>query len=758
MAKGKKAAVHDSAEVELTRTSDIESTPQGVVKRWLAELSVADETEKEWRAEAEKIWKVYEAENQKANSFNILWSNTEILMASVYNSTPQPDVRRRFRDADPVGMAVSTVLERSLSYVIDDYDFDSEISDSVLDMLLVGRGFPRIKYEPRFIQVGPDGAMPGVPAGAYQEPPAQAMPADAMVQPADGAQAAPPHERLADQQVACEHVQWNKFRRGPGKRWNDLPWIAFEHEFTMEMAQEKFGPQIAAKIKYSQGADTERASDDKRVKEIFKVAVVHEIWDKDRRRVLFIAPTCSDAPCLVVDDPLQLKGFWPCPKPAYAVQNSRTLVPTPLFRLYKEQAAELDRISARINKVVNALRLRGAYSSHLPELAGILEADDGTMLPIESPAEVAAMGGLDKAIWIMPIDKLQLVLQSLYQAREQTKQTIYEIIGIGDILRGASDPTETAKAQQIKSQWGSIRVQKMQREIQRMVRDLMRLKAEVIAQQFTPEQLAAITNVQLPTADQKQQAQMSLQMASRQPPQMDPMTGQPMPPPPPDPQAVQIAESPSWDEVMEVMRSDEMRSYRIDVETDSTVAETLQRDMTGLAEVISGVGNILGAIQTGLPVEVAKEVALAIVRRARLGSAVEDALENFEAPPPQAPDAGEQLMAAKEQILELIRSEGEKQVREKDAAAEHEAGLQQYDQQIQQTLGTVGQVAQQGSQAIEQTAQTAQASQQLLQQVVQITSSLAQAVTALQQQTAQIGQTMQAIIQAIQSPPPGRAR
>jgi methyl-accepting chemotaxis protein len=165
--------------------------------------------------------------------------------------------------------------------------------------------------------------------------------------------------------------------------------------------------------------------------------------------------------------------------------------------------------------------------------------------------------------------------------------------------------------------------------------------------------------------------------------------------------------------------------------------------------VISGVGNVLGAVATGLPVEVAKEVALAIVRRARLGSAVEDALENFQGPPPQAPDPGQQLEATKQQILDLIKSEGEKQVREKDALAEHQAGLQQYDAQIQQTLGQVGMVAQSGA---EQTQQVTQAVGQAAQMNHQALAQLGQLMQQFTQVVAGMQQTMQQVVAAVSAP------
>jgi hypothetical protein len=639
----------DSSDLILKTPDEVEKSPQGIVRRWVAELSMADETEKDWRKEASDIWGIYESEKQKANSFNILWSNTEILTASVYNSTPKPDVRRRFRDKDPVGKSVSLVLERALDYEIDDYDFDASISDAVLDAMLTGRGLIRIKYDPKF-------APAVAQAASYTDSPSEQQKPATGAASGDPGEAAPqeqmaPEERLVDEMVECEHVSWDKFRRGPGRRWPDVPWIAFEHDFTFEMALEKFGEAIATELEYLQGEGTEhlnKTESDKETRSIFKTCKIQEIWDRGKRRVLFISPTYKEQPCLIAEDPLHLKGFWPLPRPVYAIANSRSLLPTPPYRLYKQQAKELDRISARINEIAEHLRVRGLYASQLPEIAGVLEAGNGVMSPVQNAAEIAAMGGLDKAIWLMPIDRLKAALDSLYLARNEIKQTIYEIMGIGDILRGASDARETAAAQEIKSKWGSLRIQKIQREIQRMVRDVIRLKAEVIAERFSQRTLATITNVQLPDVRQKMMAQQAAMQAKQ--------SGQPIPP-----ELQKILSTPSWDDVMGVLRSDSLRQCRVDIETDSTVAETINRDMQGLSEIATSVGGILAAVAQGLPMDTAKEFALAIVRRARLGNAVEDALESMEQPK-QAPDPEMQ-----KQLQELQQ---ENQQLKADSAAE----------------------------------------------------------------------------------------
>ncbi len=86
----------------------------------------------------------------------------------------------------------------------------------------------------------------------------------------------------------------------------------------------------------------------------------------------------------------------------------------------------------------------------------------------------------DHIMWY-PIDVISAALEKLYLARDQIKNVIYETTGISDILRGLTDPNETLGAQQIKTQWGSLRVQRKQAEVARFARDLFRLKAEIFA-------------------------------------------------------------------------------------------------------------------------------------------------------------------------------------------------------------------------------------------------------------------------------------
>ena len=595
----------------VTTVDQLESTPAGLVRRWLSEWEIADKAEKTWRNDVREVWDLYHSKNPADNTFNILWSNVETLRPAVYNSTPRPDVRRRFRDADPQGKVASTVLERALTFQLDQNDFDHEIQQVVLDVLVSGRGIARELYVPVF------GQMDESREGEWLDE-------------------AEPAQEVVDETGATRHVRWDKFRRGAGSKWSELPWIGFEHDFGFDELVRMFGREKAEKCPLSE-APPEAQHQDKECRQLLKTAKVYEVWDKASRRVLFICEGYKAEPLLVVDDPLKLTNFWPIPRAIYAIEDSESLVPAVPYKKYEAQAKELNRITTRINKIVNALKVRGAYASHLAEVGRIISADDNQMVAIENASEIANMGGLDKAIWIMPIDRLVQVLEGLYIAREKTIQAIYEITGLGDVMRGVSNPHETLGAQQIKSQWGSLRLQRLQRDVQRFIRDLLNIKGEMIAEHFMPETLEAMTGIQLPSAEEKQLLEQKLAM-SQQPGLMGQLAN-----PQAQGEAEQIKEIlslPSWEEVMALLKSDTLRQYRIDIETDSTVQETVMRDAQGMQEAITGIGALFAtvapAVQAGyLSVDVVKSLASAVARSARMGQAVEDAIDQIEQPPPQ---------------------------------------------------------------------------------------------------------------------------
>ena len=84
----------------------------------------------------------------------------------------------------------------------------------------------------------------------------------------------------------------------------------------------------------------------------------------------------------------------------------------------------------------------------------------------------------------MPIDMIANTITALVALRKQVIEDIYQIMGLTDIMRGATDPGETLGAQQLKTQYGSTRIRDKQREMVRCARDLVEITAEIMCSEF----------------------------------------------------------------------------------------------------------------------------------------------------------------------------------------------------------------------------------------------------------------------------------
>lgn len=646
---------------------DIGTSERDIVRRWLLEIQLADKGEKDWRKRATEVYEKYRAKKRKPNSFNILYSNTETLRPAVYNSTPKPDVRRRYRDSDPIGKAVSQVMSRALEFTVQTYDLDCVLKSDVLDFLLTGRGLSRVRYVPSFRQVGDVGETGKEDAETELDHESQ-----------EGLT-----EELTWEQAVAEHVNWQDFRRGPGRTWEEIPWIAFRHRLTRDQCIEYFGERIGRAINLTlpQEDSVSKLKDEDPVKRLFETGEVWEIWNKEDKEVLFVSDG-YDLLCKRDDDPLGLEGFWPIPKPLYCIEDTDTLEPVVPYDQYAEQADELNEISGRIRKIVKAIKVRGVYDSTVSEISQVMKGDDNELIAAANVSQFMERGGLEKMIWMLPIDPSVKALQVLYEQRRECIDNIYAITGISDIMRAATDPQETAKAQTIKSQWGTMRLQRMQREVARYARDLVRLLAEVIENKFQPETLAKMTEVNLPTQQQVQQQMMMAHAQWQQQAQAAQMQGQQPPPQPQMPQNVA-----TWEAVLKVIKDKGERAYKVDIETDSTVAEQLQGDLTGLQEVLGSVSKVGEAfapwvMQGALPVDAFKELVLTVCRRARLGNAVEDAFDKMQQPKPP-PDPNQAKMAEIQANAQSDQQNMMMEAKLDTMRMEQEKQLEQFKQQMQ---------------------------------------------------------------------------
>ena len=604
------------------------------VTKWLAEISAAKKREKDYRKEGNRVLDIYEGKRLSSEQeslpnvpYNILYSNTETLLPALYSAVPRPVVQRRFKDDDPLGAASADAGQRGLEFLVDTniegYEtYDETVRAAVLDALLPGRGVTSLSYDAEI------GQVPVSPTDDKDEP----------LEPP-----ATPEEYKKSELVCTETRSWNRVYFGYAKRWSKVPWLAYEEQIDKPEAVRLFGKEIAEQLNYTIGEEKDennnRQSDDEDTGGT-KTTTVYQLWDKTSKKVIFLSESYHYGYLKEDDDPLGLTGFFNMPKPLMFLEKSNDLLPVALYLLYENQATELNRLTKRITKLVEAIKARGLYDAELgDDLANIMDAEDNTLVPADKSASLAAEKGLANAIWFMPLEALTNTLIQLYQARQQCKQIIYEVTGISDIMRGSSNANETLGAQEIKKSFGTLRLKRLQSEVQRYARDLLRMMLEIAASKFSDETWEKMTGLHYLTA-QEEEAANQIKMAAQQ-------SGQPL-----DEKTQAFVSRPTWSSVLGLLRDDTQRAYRVDIESNSTVQPEATEDQKNIAEVMNAMAQYLNGVaplvQSGaLPFEAAQSMLLAITRRFRFGAEIEEYVKKMKAP--EKPDDGKAAEQAKMQ-------------------------------------------------------------------------------------------------------------
>lgn len=513
--------------------------------------------------------------------YNILWSNIENLKPAIYARTPKPEVERRFLDKDPVGRCAADALERTLSYYLHVTPFGSVMRQTRLDYLLVGRGVPWVRYVPTFKQAGPTGS------GQITED---------MIAGDDE-----PLEEIDYEDVIADYVHWKDFGHNVARTWEEVfvvwRWVYLTRE---QMKLRGFEDWNTIPLDHCDKELKDLPGDDG------KKASICEIWDKNTRKAYWIAkahPKFLD----VREDPLQLDKFFPCSEPMYATLSNDSLIPVPDYAEYQDQAQELDELTNRIGLMQKAVKAAGVYDASQPALKRLLtEGVENELIPVESWAAMAEKGGIKGAIELLPMQEIAATLLILYETRDKVLADLYQITGLSDLIRGDTKASETATAQQIKSNFINLRLSEKQREMQRLARNTIEIMGNIIARHFTLDTIKRVSGLQLFTEAEKEQARASMQMAQgpaiHPPAQMSQSQPEGQPPAPAaapslPPEIQERLDQPSWEQVYALLQDNPDRCFRISIETDSTIESDQQQEQQAASEFVTAIGGFLQQAQ-----------------------------------------------------------------------------------------------------------------------------------------------------------------
>ena len=394
------------------------------------------------------------------------------------------------------------MLERALDYEITHYgDYKSAMNQSVNDRLLGGRGTSWVRYEPHIVGSEADGM--DMPEDGLE------ITEDIDEAETEGGMYREDQERIEYECAPVDYVHWRDFGLTVARTWEEVTAVWRKVYLGRPALVERFGEELGGRIPLDTKPETSKSFSEK-MGEGAKEACIYEIWDKTSGEVIWLSKSMGE----ILDtraDPLKLENFWPCPKPLFSTLTTDSLVPIPDFVLYQDQARQLDTLADRIDGFIQALKVRGVYDASEPSLARLFsEGENNSLLPVKNWNAFAEKQGMQGAINLVDIAPIAQALTMSYQAMEQVKGQIYEIMGIADIQRGQTDPNETLGAQVIKSNNAAGRLKTMQHAVVDFATELLSIKAQIICNHFTDDTIVKISGAMQLSDTDKQYIQPAL--------------------------------------------------------------------------------------------------------------------------------------------------------------------------------------------------------------------------------------------------------
>lgn len=444
-------------------------------KRILEIIKDAERKFDPYQSKADRIDKLYsslqslsgfgiEGDGLLDREYNLFWASVEVIKPSIYSRPPVPVVTPKFKDRKPVNRVTSELLERCAVAGFDESDIDQVMLAVRDDLVINARGVIWLTYEDE----------------------------------SDG------------ERVCIEHLDRKDFGHSIARKWSEVGMVWRIAWLTRAEAVERFG--VAAEAA-NYGTHKERVGDDAWASDDDK-APFYEVWDKTEKKVYWVNEGCEDY--LDSGEPhLKLKGFFPCPRPAYGTMQRRSLVPVPDISYIEDQLETINSLTVRIHDLCEKLVVKGIIPAGTEvgdAIETALRSDDASYMMISVPA--MSIGDGAKVEWL-PIDMVAQAILSAVEARREIIGNVQELFGIADIMRGETDAQETATAQKLKSQYGSVRIRDRVAELVRIARDAVCIMVEIMAEEFSWETMLDMSQMELPTTADVKKEMKELERAAK---------------------------------------------------------------------------------------------------------------------------------------------------------------------------------------------------------------------------------------------------
>lgn len=504
--------------------------------------------------------------------FPLWWSVWKIRQPITFARLPIPSLKDTKGD-DPFGRTACVLGERFTRSILKTFEMLPEISTSNDDFLVTNFGWGRAFYRNTLCKEEEKIRLQVIPPQAEGQPPMFLLPSgEPVLDPTSvlrddmGAYILTGQEITVDnEEVYFEAGLYPNLIVDPdANRWNKVTRLAYKYRYSYREFIAKFG-EDALNTLVTADIDKHKTG---------TPIIVYEYWDKTLKEVRWLAENSTDffqpgdmqevsygesdeniedldsvkpskegAKDSGVDnsDIYGLTNFFPSTEPLIINQSTKHFWPTPEYFQVCDLLDDITSIVGRMVHLTKAIRVRFLFDSSVAELKTLIgdnwAAGEGSGIGI--PNLAAALmndknADLSRLVAYFPVDKLIEGLKNMYEAFDQRLNMFYQITGISDLIRGQTNPDsdKTFGERQMEGKFALNRIEPYQRKLQEWIKDQYQLLMELGFKMFSDETIDKYITPQTLDPEDKQR----------------------------------------YDAALQLLKDNKQARFRIDFETDSTIA------------------------------------------------------------------------------------------------------------------------------------------------------------------------------------------
>ena len=656
--------------MEDSETSESTAKGRSTIGWWLKWIKAAKKAAKTHFEDAQTAWAEYELEAQEGGKprggYPIYKTSVDKLESALFAKCPDPRSKRKFGIEDEMALTMALINDRLATHLIEDGNCFEAWCQARGDFIHAAKASVQVVYTTDIEKYRvPLSVSQGEKEAEYYIQGSEEV-YEGEVEEEGGAYYGFAERAIEKtQKIKLAPCLYDEILHTPEAKSNaQITEKAYKFCLPYEQAEKMFNADKSKVLPYKTASSWKEegvSSSDTEGSTPGKVLEGWECYCLESKKIYWVCEEFGDDFLLVEDDTQGLRKFFPSTEFILLNRKRRNLYPTPSYIYLLPTANQLNKLYERIFDLIDSIERRAIVYGASPELIEALNSPGGTYISAGKMLDILEKGGLQNLVQFIPVQELVTALNETIQLEEHFKNNFAEFFHLPEILRGQSDPNQSATQSEILQDEAHDTFRTTKELMIKLARDSVELMLDLAYKVYSDDKIAQIIGYEyLP---------MGTPEVPETPPSEENPEGIPGEP-------AKLGHKERFPEALKRLRNDSARLIQIDFETDSSSFRDDRKDLEKMQligktaidslQMISGLDAQFIPIGMNMTLAVLEGMGGSTKTEDMIRKAVADLEKIKSQPAPPPPDTEMMKVEMKGQEIQLKAQIEERKLGQKD--------------------------------------------------------------------------------------------